>query len=100
MRIETAFQRAHHRGSDSGRVPVHSYDATECLEPERVAQSRQKLGWAVGEHDVFGNGGAELRHATGEPRRHTTAMKREAGCSRAFHRMIIARGKRLRMVTF
>jgi hypothetical protein len=41
---------------------------------------------------VFRNGGAELRHALGQPRWHTSAVKRQISSARTFHESIIFPG--------
>ena len=40
--LSPRLQRAHHRRRDAGGVPVHAHHAAECLEPERIAQSREE----------------------------------------------------------
>jgi hypothetical protein len=41
--IDSALQSAQHRGGDAGGVPVHAHHASERLEPERIAETRQEL---------------------------------------------------------
>ena len=84
-RIEAAFQCAHHRGGDAGRMPVHPHHTTERLKPEWIADTSEKFGRSVGNDDVFCDGRAELSHPFGEPCWHTTAMQRKVGCSGALH---------------
>src|SRR6478609_9414759 len=35
--VKGFFKRAHHRGCNSRRMPVHAHYTTQCLKPERVA---------------------------------------------------------------
>src|SRR5579864_1543401 len=84
-RIQSALQSAHDRRCDSGRMPVHSHDAAQGLEPERIAQTGEKLRRAVMIEHALGNGCAQHGHALRKPRRHTPAMQRKIGNSGALH---------------
>ena len=66
-------------------MPVHSHDGAEGLEPERIAEARQKCGGSVIVNDGLGDRGAELRHALGKPWRHTPTVKRQIRDARPFH---------------
>src|SRR6266581_608799 len=39
---EPALQGAHNGGGDARRMPVHSHDRAERLEPERIAEARKE----------------------------------------------------------
>src|ERR1700722_4884519 len=84
-RIEAAFERAHYRGGDARRMPVHPHHTTECLKPEWIAETSEKFGCSVGNDDVFRDGSAELSHPFGEPSWYTAAVQRKVGCSGALH---------------
>ena len=62
---------------------------TQGLEPERVAQSREKGVTAVMVENALGNGGAERDHPVGKPRGNATAMQREIRDARSLHPMIV-----------
>ena len=72
LRIQSPLQRAHHRRRDAGGVPVHPHHRAQRLEPERIAQPRQKRGSAVVIAATLSDDrGAERRH----PRRPATAAR-------------------------
>ena len=62
----------------------------ERLEPVRIAEAREKRRVAVVEQNALDDRGAELRHAVGQPRRHTAAMQRQVRESRALHKAMVA----------
>ena len=78
-RIESALQGAKHGRGDAGGMPIHPHHAAERLEPERIAQPAEERRMAVVMDDAFRNGGAERRHARGQPLRHASAMQRKIG---------------------
>ena len=66
-------------------MPVHSQHGAEGLEPERIAEAREKRGGSVIVNDGLGDRGTEPRHALGEPWRHTPTVQRQIRDARPFH---------------
>ena len=83
--IQSAFERAHYRGGDAGRMPVHAHYAAKGLEPEGVAEPAEEFGAAVLQQDAFRDRCAQRRHALGQPGGHMAAMQRQIGMARALH---------------
>ena len=84
-RVKPPLQCAHHRGGDTGGMPVHAHDAAKRLEPEGIADPRQEFMGTIGLNDTLDDGSTELGHALGEPRRDTSAVQGEIGGAGAFH---------------
>jgi hypothetical protein len=82
---EAALQCSHHGRSNPRRIPVHPHHGAERLEPEGIAETKEKRRRAVFVDDRLGYGRAQLRHAFAEPLGHAAAMKRQVCNSRAFH---------------
>src|SRR5262245_61833568 len=87
--LQASLERAHHRGRDAGRMPIHPHDGAERLKPERIAESGEKLGSAVAQQDRFDDRSSEPRHPLCKPLRDAPAMQGEISRSGTFHTSII-----------
>jgi hypothetical protein len=85
-RIDASFQRPHHGGRNSGRMPVHPHHTTQRLKPERIAQAREKSRRAVRQDDVVRDRRSKLRHARSKPRWHAPPVQRQVCGSRSLHK--------------
>jgi hypothetical protein len=83
-RPQPPLEGANDAGGDTRRMPVHSHDGTERLEPERVRQPLQELVAAVMVHDGLRDDGSERRHACRQPRRQASPVQRKNCVAGAF----------------
>ena len=66
-RRQAAFQRAEHARGDARRMPVHSHDGAERLEPEWMGEPAQQFIAAVFEDDRLADHSAQPGHALAQP---------------------------------
>src|SRR5450631_2875319 len=80
---QAALQCADDASGDAGRMPVHTHDGAEGLEPEGMRQPPQELVATIVVDDRLANNGAQRGHARCQPRRYAPAMKGKisAACS-------------------
>lgn len=83
--IEATLEGSHDRRCDARGVPIHAHNGTEGLKPERITEAGEELGGAVMVDYCFRDGGTELLHALGKPRRHASAVERKVGVTGTFH---------------
>src|SRR5262249_33737959 len=76
---EATLERTNHTGGDAGRMPVHSHNRAEGLEPERMGQAAQEFIASVVVDNGLADDRAQLRHALPKPRRHTTTVEGKIG---------------------
>src|SRR6516165_6899493 len=89
-RIESSFQGAGHRRSNTGRMPIHPHDGSESLKPIRIAEPGKKRRMAVMEKNTLDDSRPELRHTVGEPGRHTATVQRQVCDAGALHTSILS----------
>ena len=90
-RVEPTFQRSDNGCRDAGRMPIHSHDRAERLEPEGIAQPAEKGRVAVVRQHALADRRPQRGHPRGQPLRHAPAMKRKIGDTRTLHRNIVTR---------
>src|SRR3979411_2853215 len=84
-RIQAVLERAAAGRGDDGGMPVHAHHRSEGLEPERIAEAREQLRWTVVMQNALGDRSTQPAHSYREPGRHSAAVQREVGMSRALH---------------
>src|ERR1700752_1801572 len=72
-------------------MPVHSHHRAQRLEPEGIAQPREKSRGAIILDDGFGDSRTQFGHSFGKPLRHAAAMERKICDARAFHVVIVTK---------
>src|SRR5437899_8811723 len=80
-RPQAALQGADDACGNAGGMPVHSHHRAKRLKPERMRQPLQEFVAAVMMDDRLADNGAKQRHAFGQPRRNTPAVKRKVGAA-------------------
>src|SRR5437773_3166246 len=78
-RREPALQRADHARGDPRRVPVHSHNGPERLEPEGVGETPQQLIAPVVMDNCLADHRAQAGHPVCEPLRDMSAVQRKIG---------------------
>src|SRR5438067_7931359 len=78
-RREPALQRADHARGDPRRVPVHSHNGPERLEPEGVSKTPQQLIAPVVMDNCLADHRAQAGHPVREPFRDMSAVQRKIG---------------------
>lgn len=73
--FESAFQSAHDRGRDTGRMPIHSHDGAEALKPKGMSEASQELVAAVLKNNGLGDDVPERGHSRRQPGGNPAAVK-------------------------